>query len=179
MLSAASTPAQATMTKSRLAELLTPERIMPELNASGAPAVLRAMARLVAEEAGSSEAAVLDAIRKMERLTSFGVGRGVAVPHAVLDGIPAPIGAFAHLRHLVDFEAADGRLVDLVFLLLVPKAEAKLLLPLLAGVVRRLRDREVLKHLRSGSSAAASFSVLTTDSWRGAGQPTGISLRLA
>jgi PTS system nitrogen regulatory IIA component len=146
------------------------------LKAVGAPAVLHALARLAAEEAGSSEEAVLDAVRKMERLAAFGVGRGVAVPHALLGGISEPIGAFAHLRHLADFGAADGRPVDLVFLLLVPESKADRLLLLLSCVVRRLRDREVLKHLRSGSSAAASFAVLTTESWRGMHPPAGAPL---
>ncbi len=45
----------------------------------------------------------------------------------------------------------------LVFLLLVTEAEADMLLPVLSRVVRRLRDREVLKHLRAGSSAEASL----------------------
>jgi PTS system nitrogen regulatory IIA component len=160
--------AEMVMTEPRFAELLAPERVLPMLNAAGAPAVLRALARVAAAEAGSSEEAVLKALRAMERRTGFGVGRGVAVPHALLGGITEPIGAFAHLRHLVDFGAADGRPVDLVFLLLVPEQQPDRLLPLLSRVVRRLRDRERLKHLRGGSSAAASFAVLATDSWRGA-----------
>lgn len=161
------------MSEVRIAELLTPERVLPMLRAAGAPAVLRALARHAAAEIGLHEEAVLDAICAQRRLTAFGVGRGVAVPHALLGGIAAPTGAFARLRHLADFGAADARPVDLVFLLLVPAAEADRLLPLLASVVRRLRDREVLKHLRGGAGAAASFAVLTTESWRGLHRPAG------
>ena len=157
-----------------LAKLLTPERVLPMLNAAGAPAVLRALARLVAE-AGPREETVLKALHETERRTAFGVGRGVAVPHALLSGIAEPIGAFAHLRHLADFGAADRRPVDLVLLLLVPEQEADRLLPLLSCVVRRLRDRELLKHLRGGSSAAACFAVLATDTWRGSGVSAGAS----
>jgi PTS system nitrogen regulatory IIA component len=170
---------EAAMTQVRPADILTHERVLPMLNAAGAPAVIRALARVAALQVSLSEETVLEAIRKMERAATFGVGRGVAVPHALLGEISQPIGAFAHLRHLVDFGAADGRPVDLVFLLLVPRTEHDQLLPLLSGVVRRLRDREVLKHLRSGSSASASFAVLTTDSWRGTQQPAGSSFELA
>jgi PTS system nitrogen regulatory IIA component len=167
------------MSQLPFAQLLTPERILPMLNAAGAPAVLRALARCAAEETGLSEEAILDAIRRTARLTTFGVGRAVSVPHALLDGISEPIGVFAHLRHLVDFGAADGRPVDLVFLLLVPATSPGRLLPLLSIVVRRLRDREVLKHLRAGSGAAAIFAVLTSDSWRAPRQSAGASLKLA
>jgi nitrogen PTS system EIIA component len=161
------------MSEVRMAALLTPERVLPMLKAAGAPAVLRALARLAAAETGLPEETVLDAIRARGRQTAFGVGRGVAVPHAHLGEIAVPIGAFARLRHLADFGAADARPVDLVFLLLVPAAEADRLLPLLASVVRRLRDREVLKHLRGEAGAAASFAVLTTESWRGLHRPAG------
>jgi PTS system nitrogen regulatory IIA component len=94
---------EAAMMEVRLADILTPERVLPMLNAAGAPAVLRALARVAALQVGSSEEAVPDAIRKAERAAAFGVGRGVAVPHALLGGISEPIGAFAHLRHLADF----------------------------------------------------------------------------
>ena len=154
-----------------MAALLTPERILPMLRAAGAPAVLRVLARLAAAETGLHEETVLDAIRARGRLTAFGVGRGVAVPHALLGGIAEPIGVFAHLQNPADFGAADARPVGLVFLLLVPAAEAHRLLPLLASVVRRLRDREVLKHLRGDAGAAASFAVLTTEAWRGLHRP--------
>jgi PTS system nitrogen regulatory IIA component len=160
------------MLQVRIAELITPERIVPMLRASGKAGVLRVLSRLAGREAGLNDEALLHCILQMERRTAFGVGRGVAVPHALMDGISEPVGAFARLKHPVDFRAADERLVDLVFLLLAPRAESDMLLPVLSRVVRRLRDREVLKHLRAGSSAEATYAVLATDSWRNLHQGT-------
>jgi PTS system nitrogen regulatory IIA component len=154
------------MLQGRIADLIAPERVVPMLKASGKTGVLQVLSRLVAGEAGLNEQSVLQSILRMERLTAFGVGHGVAVPHAVMSGISEPVGAFARLKHPVHFGAADERLVDLVFLLLAPKGAADTLLPLLSRVVRRLRDREVLKHLRAGSTAEATYAVLSTDSWR-------------
>jgi PTS system nitrogen regulatory IIA component len=160
------------MLQVRIAELITPERIVPMLKASGKAGVLQVLTRLAGREAGLNEEALLHCILQMERRTAFGVGRGVAVPHALMNGISESVGAFARLKHPVDFRAADERLVDLVFLLLAPKADADMLLPVLSRIVRRLRDREVLKHLRTGSSAEAAYAVLATDSWRSQHQAT-------
>ena len=163
------------MLQGRIAKLITPERVMPMLKASGKTGVIQVLSRLAAAEANLNEQSVLQSILQMERLTAFGVGLGVAVPHAVVSGISEPVGTFARLKHPVDFGAADERLVDLVFLLLAPKAEADMLLPLLSCVVRRLLDPEVLKHLRAGSSAEATYAVLSNDSWRSSHQAAASS----
>src|SRR6185369_529726 len=126
------------MLQVRIAELITPERVVPMLKASGKAGVLQVLTRLAGREAGLNEEALLHRILQMERRTAFGVGRGVAVPHALMNGISEPVGAFARLKHPVDFRAADERLVDLVFLLLAPTADADMLLPVLSRVVRRL-----------------------------------------
>jgi nitrogen PTS system EIIA component len=154
------------MSPLRIADVIAPERILPALKATDEQRVLRALSRSVVAGSGPPEETVLRALDAVQRLTAFGVGRGVAIPHAAVSGIAAPVAAFARLRSPVDFGAADGRPVDLVFLLLVPRAKPGVLLPLLARVARRLRDREVLKHLRSECGAEAIHAVLTTEAWR-------------
>jgi PTS system nitrogen regulatory IIA component len=154
------------MTHTAIADLVTPGRIILMLKAADEQRIIRALSRVAAAETGLSEEAVLHAVLAVRRLTAFGVGRGVAIPHGILRGISAPVGTFARLKCPAHFGAADGRLVDLVFLLLVPEPAAGTLLPLLARVARRLRDRDVLRHLRAGSSAEAAYAVLATDAWR-------------
>jgi PTS system nitrogen regulatory IIA component len=100
-------------------------------------------------------------------LTTFGVGRGVAIPHGTVPGIAKPLGAFARLKRPVDFGAADGCAADLVFLLLAPESDPSILLRALSCVARRLRDREVVEHLRVETGTDAIHVILTSDSWRG------------
>jgi PTS system nitrogen regulatory IIA component len=150
----------------RIADVIAPERIVPQLKAANAQRAIAALSRLVAAEAGISELDVLLSVRAAQRLTGFGVGRGVAIPHGVVGGLSAPLGAFARLKTPIEFGAADGRPVDLVFLIAAAPAQPATLLPLLARVARRLRDREVLKHLRAECSAEAIYAVLATEAWR-------------
>jgi PTS system nitrogen regulatory IIA component len=92
----------------------------------------------------------------------------------VVSDLARPLGAFARLKTPLEFGAADGRPADLVFLLAGAGAQPATLLPLLARIARRLRDREVLKHLRAGCSAEAIYAVLATEAWRAQAGPPAV-----
>ena len=64
-------------------------------------------------------------ILKREELGSTGTGGGVALPHARIQGLNRSFGILARLNKPIDFEAIDGRRVDLVFLLLLPANPAE------------------------------------------------------
>ena len=112
------------MSRIRMADLITPERIVPALNAADKHRVIDKLSRLAAAQAGVNEEHVRRAVLAREDLTTFGVGRGIAIPHALVDSLCKPLAAFARLRRPVDFGAADGRPADLVLLLLAPATEA-------------------------------------------------------
>ncbi|WP_244564041.1 PTS sugar transporter subunit IIA, partial [Ensifer aridi] len=52
---------------------------------------------------------------RRERLGSTAIGRGIAVPHALLRSISSPIASFTRLAPPVDFNSPDLVPVDLVF----------------------------------------------------------------
>jgi PTS system nitrogen regulatory IIA component len=158
---------RAVASRTCMAELIAPERIIPMLLGSNKHKVIEKLSWFAAAHAGLDKKLVQKAVIAREGLTTFGVGRGIAIPHAAVPGISKPLGAFARLKHPVDFGAADGRLADLVFLLLTPEDDPGALLPALSCVARRLRDREVARRLRAESSAEVSHVLLTSDSWRG------------
>jgi PTS system nitrogen regulatory IIA component len=110
---------------------------------------------------------VRHAVLNGDGLTTFGIACGIAIPHATLEEIAEPAGAFARLKRPVDFGASDGQPADLVFLLVAPETNARTLLPALSCVARRLRDREVATRLRAEDRADAAHVILTTDYWRG------------
>ena len=76
-------------------------------------------------------------------------------------GLGRLYGLFVRLDQAIDYEAIDGRPVDLVFLLLIP-ANAKSYLQALASISRRLRDRNVAARLRSTQSAGEAYQALAT-----------------
>src|SRR5262252_10486413 len=85
---------------------------------------------------------------KREHLGSTGTGGGVAIPHARIPGLKKPFGTLVRLKHAIDFDAIDGKPVDIVFLLLLP-AQSGDPLNALACAARKLRDPEAVQRLRS------------------------------
>jgi PTS system nitrogen regulatory IIA component len=151
----------------QMADLITPERIIPALNVAYKHQVIERLSRVAASQTGLNKELVRRAVLDQGDLTTFAVGRGIAIPHAVVAGIANPIGVFARLERPVDFGAADARPADLIVLLLVPETKVELLLAALSCVARRLRDREVAEHLRAHTTAAAAHVILAMDLWRG------------
>jgi nitrogen PTS system EIIA component len=113
-------------------------RLLQELAARAASA-LNSDAKLIATE-----------LLKRENLGSTGTGGGVAIPHARIPDLKKPFGTLVRLRHAIDFEAIDGKPVDIVFLLLLP-AQSGDPLNVLATVARRLRDPESVRRLRGAA----------------------------
>ncbi len=93
-----------------------------------------------------------------ERLGSTGVGEGVAIPHARVDGLEKPVGGFLHLQQGVDFEAIDERPCDLIFMLLAPKtagADHLRAWPRYPAFFRQSAVRDALRAARSEEEVRA------------------------
>lgn len=85
---------------------------------------------------------VLGAIDERERLASTGIGGGVAIPHALLDGVKRTRMAVIRLARPVDFDARDGLPVDLVFMLAGSREGTSSHLRLLSKLARMLHNPE-------------------------------------
>ena len=107
---------------------------------------------------------VVAAAMERERLGSTGVGNGVALPHARIEGLDHVIAGFARLSEAMDFDSVDGRPVDLVAFLLAPADAAGAHLRALARVSRQLRREENRSRLRSAPDALSVFTILSDDS---------------
>ncbi|WP_295527092.1 PTS sugar transporter subunit IIA [Novosphingobium sp. Chol11] len=103
---------------------------------------------------------VLERIEDRERLGSTGFGRGVAIPHARLDGIARPVAVFFRLAQPVDFASADGMPVDCVFGLLSPEQAGATHLQALASISRLMRDERMHEKLVSAPDTDAIYALL-------------------
>lgn len=133
-------------------DLLAAERILLDTPARCRADILHTLAALAEERLFYRREIVFTALSERERLSSTGFGNGIAVPHARLTGLKAPVGLFARLEKPVDFMAVDEAPVDLVFMLLAPPASHyanAMHLQALASVSRTLRDKVVRARLRA------------------------------
>lgn len=142
-----------------LAEFLSPDAVIPNLDACCKREALSMLADKAAALTGVPADKILPALMEREQLGSTGVGRGVAIPHGKIEGLGSIVGVLARLDEGVDFEAVDDQPVDLVFVLLAPSNASAAHLKALAKVSRLLRDERVREALRGAKTQEALFAI--------------------
>ena len=143
-----------------LGDILTPGGIYPSLKAASKKEALKQLSERAAGVTGIPERQIFDMLLQRERLSSTGLGRGIAIPHIKLTSIKNIVCLFARLDNAIDFESHDGEPVDLVFLLLAPEHASGDHLKALARISRIVRETSALESLRSATTAAEIKAVL-------------------
>ncbi len=132
-----------------------------DLRISSKKQLLQHMAQSAAKLADLDARAVFEAVMDREHLGTTGVGSGVAIPHAHIEGLDHIMGVFARLTPGLDFESVDGHPVDLVFLLLAPVSAGADHLQALAHISRLLRKEEMRTALRQAPGVKALHALLS------------------
>lgn len=144
-----------------IAELISPEGVVPNLRATSKKQALQELARRAAEITGLAERAIFDVLVEREKLGTTGVGNGIAIPHGKLATLTRLYGLFARLEKPIDFDSIDEQPVDLIFLLLAPELAGADHLKALARISRLLRDKSVCEKLRATDTAEGLYALLT------------------
>lgn len=141
-------------------EFLAPGDAVADLRAGDKGRLLQDLAARAATALGLPRERVEQALLKREMLGSTGVGGGIAIPHARLEDLKKPFGLVGLLRKPIDFDAIDGKPVDIVFLLLTPAVAEGAHLNALATVARRLREQERVREMRAATDGAALYQAI-------------------
>jgi PTS system nitrogen regulatory IIA component len=110
---------------------------------------------------GLKPGVVLEGLVSRERLGSTALGDSVAMPHARIEGIGRSHGAFLRLGNGVDFEASDGKAVDLLFGLLMPLDCSDNEIEDLRQLIEHLRDPILQEQLRQTDRPEDLYALLT------------------
>ena len=124
-------------------------------------AIFEQLAVLFAESYGVEATKVLEGLQEREALGSTGFGRGVAIPHARIEGLRRPVAALLKLSDPVDFAAADGLPVDLVFGLVSPENSGVGHLHALAAISRLVRDERIHEALNEAPDAEVLYGLIS------------------
>lgn len=143
-----------------VADLVTPARAVAGLRAGDKAALLSQLARLAAAEASAEPASLAAALAAREALGSTGIGGGLALPHARLPRLAAPVAWLVRLARPVTYDAVDGAPVDLLVVLLSPDGNDAAHLAALAALSRRLRQVDVAAAIRAAPDAPAMRAAL-------------------
>jgi PTS system nitrogen regulatory IIA component len=145
----------------RLADLTAPELVFPRLPGADAATLLAELAaRLAPRLAGIDAARIYERLMERERLSSTGVGAGVAIPHCKLESLKRPVLAVGIADRPVDFGAADGQPVQVLFVVVSPPGAPAEHLQTLSAIARWLQDPQAVEALRGTDDREAIYAAL-------------------
>lgn len=143
-----------------IGSLLRPQAVKVVTAGSSKKRLLQDIADLAQQAYGLDSGHVIEALLSRESLGPTGVGQGVALPHARLDGIDEVKGVFVLLEKPIEFDSVDRQPVDIAFALFAPEEAGVEHLKALALVSRTLRDTSICAKLRANPNAATLFAIL-------------------
>ncbi len=147
----------------KISDFLSPTDVMIDVAAADKQELLFELARNAGAKLDMPGDRIFSELIKREELGSTGVGGGVAIPHARFQQARRPFGMLVRLKEPMDYDAVDGKPVDIVFLLVLPEAAAAEQPGALASIARKLRDPAITAALRRARDGAQMYRTLTAD----------------
>ncbi len=105
---------------------------------------------------------LLKAFQEREAEFSTGMGNGIAIPHAAIDGIKEPFVSVLRTEN-VKWESIDNKPIDTVIAIVVPKDGRKDHLKILSELSKKLVNKEVIKIFKKSSFANLVDSINNID----------------
>jgi PTS system nitrogen regulatory IIA component len=144
-----------------IADILTPDMVLPDLSADSKSGVLRELAaKLCAGHPEIKLERLVAVLSERERLGSTAIGDGIAIPHGKIEGITSILGVFGRSLKGVEFDSLDGKPTHLFFLLVAPEEAASLHLKALARVSRLLKSAVFREQLMAARDSAEIYRLI-------------------
>lgn len=116
------------------------------------------------------------AVLEREMVAPTGLGDGVAIPHASVEGLTRPIVALGLSPAGIDFEAHDGQPARIVFLLLLPPKAYEREIRVLAALSRSVFDEAAREALMKVASRQDAIQCLDEHARRIAEKKPGVRM---
>ena len=144
-----------------ISAILKPAAVRVFSGVSSKKRLLHELGNIAESAYGLDHSKVIEALQEREALGPTGVGHGVALPHARLEGLDGVVGSLVLLEKPIDFDSVDRQPVDLAFALFAPQDAGVEHLKALALISRTLRDPSVCAKLRSNRDSATLYTIVT------------------
>ena len=141
--------------------LLVPERVAVDIHVSSKKRLMEEIATLLTRGNPSlNKDTVFQLLVEREHLGSTGIGNGIAIPHARLNGLGSPTAAVLRLTKPLPFDAIDGEPVSLVLALIVPADATQDHLKILAALAQLSNDSSRRSEFYAAQGREALFNML-------------------
>lgn len=147
----------------QLEDILTPDRCFCQIDGVSKKRVLKTISEMIGTQfATLDESEVFNAIMAREQLGSTGIGGGIAIPHCRVPHCQGITGALITLKTPIDFDAIDGKPVDLMFVLIVPEEKTDEHVRTLAGLAELFSDSDFCFTLRQTQDSSDLYNIAIT-----------------
>lgn len=124
--------------------------------------ILKAAVDLIPDYPGKNNSEILDQLMEREKLTSTGIGEGVAIPHPrnpLSQGLTEPMIVTCFPEKEIPFQSIDDQPVFVIFLMLSPTVEIHL--NMLSRLSFCLRHSHFIRFIRQAPDAEHFLSCIT------------------
>lgn len=144
-----------------LASILSPDAAFPQLSDTTKKQALKTLAAHAERLTGLDAAHIFSVLMEREQAGCTGVGEGIGIPHGRFEGLDRIHALAATLARPIEFGAADGLPVDILFVLLTPASANTEHLKAMATISRLLRDEHIRRALRAAKVPEDLHGILT------------------
>ncbi len=160
------TPVKQTEVKASLKEdagkdLFVPETVTMDLKGTTKDEVIQEMAELLYVNGTlKNKQKFIHAIYEREKMSTTGMGMGIAMPHAKTSAVEKPRVAVGISKNGFDFDSEDGKKAYLIFMIAVTEKDNNLHLDTLAKLSGKVMHEEFRNALRNAESKEQVIELL-------------------
>ncbi len=147
----------------RLSDIVTPAAIAAKVSVGSKAHVLKFAASSLAARSGLDAERIRQALEAREALGSTGIGRGIALPHVCFSELERAYALLCTLTSPINFDAIDGKPVDLVFTIISPCGSDQAVggaLSYLAAFSRFIRNDAAAASLRKAHNSKSIYDTI-------------------
>ncbi len=147
----------------RFCDYVSGKTFVNPLSAYSKDGIIMELATVAGEVLAVDGGPISQAVRQRERLMSTGIGRGLAVPHARLKELTAPLVVVGLSPGGIDFDSPDGIPAQIICLILTPVQDDGAQLEILADIASTFKVKEIREKV-PGVSNFTEFLALVRSS---------------
>lgn len=136
-----------------ITQVLKPNLVIFNLNASSKDEVLTEMAQKLSQEGiVANEMSFIETLKEREAISTTGVGDGIAIPHGRSSVVSESVVVFGRSDTGIDFDSMDGKPAHLFFMIATPENSGDDHLSILSTLSGLLMKSEVQEAIRTAST---------------------------
>ncbi|MBV1908514.1 MAG: PTS sugar transporter subunit IIA [Kangiellaceae bacterium] len=145
-----------------ISQLLSPDATLVCNDISSKKKMLEKVSEIIALNIDTKPKIIFESLLTREKLGTTALGDGVAIPHGRVASCEQVTAVFILLETPIDYDAADGKKVDIVFAIMVPEEAHAEHLKHLAHIAEILSNQKILSQIRHAHCSEALYEILET-----------------